>query len=59
MYLARGLVQGPHQRDLDELLEVFEASLADCLRMIENGEITDGKTIVTLLLAEKYLAQHP
>lgn len=59
MYLARGLVQGPHQRDLDESLEVFEASLPECLRMIESGEITDGKTIVTLLLAEKYLAQHP
>jgi ADP-ribose pyrophosphatase len=58
MYLARGLVQGPHQRDLDESLEVFEASLPDCLRMIDSGEITDGKTIVTLFLAEKYLAQH-
>ena len=58
MYLARGLQQGSHQRDEDESLEVFEASLANCLRMIENGEITDGKTIVTLLLAEKYLARH-
>lgn len=59
MYLARGLQQGPHQRDLDESLEVFEATLPECLRMIEGGEITDGKTIVTLLLAEKYLARHP
>ena len=58
MYLARGLQQGSHQRDEDESLEVFEASLADCIRMIEGGEITDGKTMVTLLLAEKYLARH-
>lgn len=56
MYLARSLQQEGHQRDIDEALEVFEASFPACLRMIEAGEITDGKTIVTLLLAEKYLA---
>ncbi|MBA3696563.1 MAG: NUDIX hydrolase [Methylotenera sp.] len=55
MYLARGLQAGPHQRDEDESLEVFEASYADCLSMIQNGQITDGKTIVALLLAEQYL----
>jgi ADP-ribose pyrophosphatase len=58
MYLARGLSAGAHQRDDDEHLEVFEASLADCLAMIQNGEITDGKTIVALFFAEKYLQQH-
>lgn len=57
MYLARGLILGPHQRDEDESLEVFEASFVDCLDMIQTGEITDGKTIVTLLLAEKYFQQ--
>lgn len=57
-YLARDLVAGAHQRDADETLEVFEASFADCLGMIQNGEITDGKTIVALFLAEKYLQQH-
>lgn len=55
MYLARGLYAGTHQRDEDESLEVFEASFADCLSMIQNGQITDGKTIVALMLAEKYL----
>ena len=55
MYLALGLNAGAHQRDEDESLEVFEASFADCLAMIQNGQITDGKTIVALLLAEKYL----
>jgi ADP-ribose pyrophosphatase len=58
MYLARGLIQGAHQRDEDEALEVFEASFADCLAMIEQGEITDGKTITALHLAERYLARH-
>jgi ADP-ribose pyrophosphatase len=59
MYLARGLVQGAYQRDEDEALVVFEASFADCLGMIDRGEITDGKTIAALYLAEKYLARHP
>ena len=55
MYLARGLSAGAHQRDADEHLEVFDASLSECLAMIQTGEITDGKTIVALHFAEKYL----
>ena len=58
MYMARGLSSGQHQRDADESLEVFEASFDDCMRMIQTGEITDGKTILALFFAEKYLAQH-
>ena len=34
---------------------MFEASLAECLDMVQRGEITDGKTIVGLMWAEKYL----
>jgi len=58
MYLARGLTLGEHQRDIDETLEVFEMSLSQCMQMILDGEITDGKTIVAMLFAEKYLTQH-
>ncbi len=58
IYLATGLLAGAHQRDEDETLEVFEVKFADCLTMIQSGEITDGKTIVALFLAEKYLQQH-
>jgi ADP-ribose pyrophosphatase len=56
MYLARGLSAGMYQRDDDEHLDLFEASFEHCLSMIQNGEITDGKTIVALFFAEKYLA---
>ena len=55
MYLATELEEGTHQRDDDELLEVFEASLSECVAMIQRGEITDGKTIIALLMAEKFL----
>lgn len=58
MYLARGLSAGNHRRDLDEHLEVFDASLSDCLNMIQNAEITDGKTIIALFMTEKYLAKN-
>ena len=55
IYLARGLTAGQHQRDADEHLQLFEASLDDCLRMVRDGEITDGKTIIALFWAEKLL----
>ncbi len=55
MYLARGLSAGLHKRDEDESLDVFEASFEDCLSMVKSGQITDGKTIVALFFAEKYL----
>lgn len=58
IYLARDVIAGAHKRDEDEALEVFDLSFADCLAMIKNGEITDGKTIVALFLAEKHLQQH-
>ncbi len=58
MYLARCLSAGTHRRDDGEHLEVFEAPFEHCLSMIQSGEITDGKTIVALFLAEKYLQQH-
>lgn len=59
MYLATGLSLGQHQRDEDESLEVFDVSFEYCLSMIQNGQITDGKTIIALFMAEKYLARHP
>lgn len=58
MYLALNTFKGEHNRDEDELLEVFSASLKDCLQMIDSGEITDAKTIIALFFAEKYLIKH-
>ena len=56
IYLARGLSSGEHNRDEDEALQLFEASLQQCLQMIHDGELTDGKTIVALFRAEKFLS---
>jgi ADP-ribose pyrophosphatase len=59
IYLATELTAGEHQRDEDESLEVFELSFSDCLDKVQSGEISDGKTIVALFFAEKYLQRHP
>ncbi|MCB5183662.1 NUDIX hydrolase [Methylobacillus gramineus] len=55
IYLARDLQAGEHNRDEDEALQLFEASLEECLDMVRRGELTDGKTIVALFRAEKFL----
>lgn len=55
--LATGLTAGEHNRDADETLEVFDLPFETCLAMVQSGEITDGKTIVALFFAEKYLKQ--
>ena len=58
VYLATNLAAGRHQRDEDEMLEVFDVKLEQCLEMIQNQEITDSKTIVALFLADKYLQKN-
>ena len=55
IYLARGLTAGVHQRDIDESLEVFDMPFAQCLNMIVEGKVTDGKTVAAMFLAEKFL----
>lgn len=57
IYLATGLTTADHVLDEGEFLEVFEMDFEACLAMVEQGEITDSKTITALFLAEKYLAK--
>lgn len=57
-YLARNLTAGAHKRDEDEMLEVFDLKLEECLVMIQRGEITDSKTTVALFMAQQYMEQH-
>jgi len=56
IFLAQRLVQESQQNlDHGEFLDVLRLSLDDALLAVRNGEITDGKTIVCLLWAEKIL----
>lgn len=56
-FMATGLVRGDSSPESDEFMEVESHSLRDALRMIERGEIVDGKTIVSLFLAERIRRQ--
>ena len=50
-YLATGLTPGAHSLDEDETIEQMEIPFCKIPSMILSGEICDGKSIVSLLLA--------
>ena len=58
IYLALGLHAGASHPDENEFLNVEKYSLEELSAMVDRGEIDDGKTIVAVLKAEKYLNQH-
>lgn len=49
LFFATGLTPSLLPGDVDEFIEVLRMPLADALKMIETGEIMDGKTITGLL----------
>lgn len=58
IYLAQGLQQSPdgHKREEGEFsMTIHTIPLADAVKMIERNELQDSKTIVGLLLAERFL----
>jgi len=59
MYLAYDLIEGDHQRDEDESLDLFEMDLAEALLMVRSGKITDAKTMLALFFADHYLKENP
>lgn len=55
LYLATGLEEGTHARDADEFMEVVRMPLSRVLEMVRDGEITDAKTICTVLFAAGFV----
>lgn len=51
IFMATGLTHGQHDREADEFVEVVIMRLSEALERISNGEITDAKTILSLLFA--------
>ena len=49
MYLAEGLTKGEQDLDDDEFLDVVKVPFDEVVRMILDGEITDGKTQAAVL----------
>ena len=54
LFLATDLSEGSHQRDHDEFMELVTLRLSEALDLIQTGEITDAKTICTLLYAARF-----
>lgn len=59
IYLATQLQLGVHQRDEDEAMDVFCWPFSQVMQAIDQGQITDSKTLGALLMAERYLKRHP
>lgn len=50
VFLAEGLMPGEAAPEEDEQIEMRLVKLSEILRMIEKGGITDGKTLIAILL---------
>ncbi len=53
VFLAEGLAAGDPSPEYDEEIDVEMIPLSDLLRMIEQGKIRDGKTLVSVMLYER------
>jgi ADP-ribose pyrophosphatase len=51
LYAALNLTEGQTSYDHDEFIERVAMPVSEALRMVKDGEITDAKTICTLLYA--------
>ncbi|MBT5781941.1 MAG: NUDIX hydrolase [Candidatus Marinimicrobia bacterium] len=58
IYLAEELIKTKINLDSDEFVELIPTKLNEALELIENGIITDAKTIIALLWYEKYLSKN-
>ena len=54
LYLARGLTHVGHAPDDGEFIEVLPTRLTEALKRVEEGVITDQKTVIGLLWADRY-----
>lgn len=56
LFLATGLEQGESALEDDEYLKPVRMPFAQALEMVHEGDITDAKTMLALMLAEKHVA---
>lgn len=57
LYLAQDFKYETNNLDDDEFLDVIKIKFEDLLLMIDNGEITDSKTIIGILAAKSFLSK--
>jgi ADP-ribose pyrophosphatase len=54
LFLAEGLEPGAEHREADEFMELHTLRWSEVLRMVQRGDIADGKTLVSLLFTEAF-----
>ncbi len=52
LFMAQGLEPGAENREADEFMELHTLRWSEVLRLMERGEIVDGKTLVSLLFVQ-------
>lgn len=55
IFIATEFEEKENKPDHDEFLHIFKADINDCLKMIEDGNISDAKSIIGIMLARDYL----
>jgi len=55
LYLALDFDVKENNLDHDEFLQIIRIKLEDCLKLIKENKIKDAKTIIGILLAERFL----
>ena len=58
VFLATGLHPAPLEADADEFIEIEPIELERCWAMVTAGELHDGKSLATLLLAREHLEHY-
>jgi len=53
VFLAEGLTAGEAKPEPDEKIEIYQVRLSEVLRLIDAGEIRDGKTLVSVMLYDR------
>lgn len=55
LFVATDLKEGEAEPETDEYIEIQKYKIAELLDMVKKGEISDSKTIIGILIAEKAL----
>lgn len=53
VFIAEGLTSGAAQPEYDEQLEIELMPLSKILRMIDKGQVRDGKTLISVMLYDR------
>jgi len=53
VFIAEGLTSGAAQPEYDEQLEIELMPLSKILRMIDEGQVRDGKTLISVMLYDR------